>query len=206
MFNFQPTLEANGIMVRPITELDFDDMFLAASDPLIWAGMPAKQRYKKENFEGFFSFLLDTKKAFAIVDVTKNKIIGSTRYYLTDKNQLSMGSTFLTREYWGGSTNLAFRSLLLDHAFQYFKEVFIHISQDNERNHKATSKLGFTYVYDEELPLGRGVTRLDRCYRITKQEWLNDAGMTTIVNFLVDTNQAQPGLVRKQVEKESRYG
>jgi hypothetical protein len=58
MFNFQPTLEANGIMVRPITELDFDDMFLAASDILIWAGMPAKQREKKENIEGFFSFLL----------------------------------------------------------------------------------------------------------------------------------------------------
>ena len=62
-----------------------------------------------------------------------------------------MGSTFLGRSYWGGKYNHSFRFLLIEHAFKYYNNVYIHMTHDNKRNQRATEKLGFTHVFDETL-------------------------------------------------------
>ena len=67
-----------------------------------------------------------------------------------------MGSTFLIRECWGGNYNWKFRYMLIDYAFDYYDKVHIHMTHDNKRNIRATEKLGFTHVYDEEVFLGFG--------------------------------------------------
>jgi len=165
--NFQPTLKNNLVEVRPLRQEDYESLFKAASDPEIWAGMPAKNRHQREPFTKFFNYLLGTGKSFCIVDAKINKPIGTTRYYLTE-DRLCMGSTFLEREYWGGEYNNSFRNLLIEHAFQYYDAIYIHITKDNTRNQRATEKLGFHYAFDETLTLGAGKERTFMTYRMYK--------------------------------------
>ena len=46
-FDLQPLLKGNLIEVRPLTKEDFDALFAAASDPLIWKQHPENDRYKR---------------------------------------------------------------------------------------------------------------------------------------------------------------
>ena len=53
-FDFQPTLEGSLVKVRPLQPQDFDDLYKAAIDPLIWEQHPAKNRYQEAEFKKFF--------------------------------------------------------------------------------------------------------------------------------------------------------
>lgn len=167
--DYQPTLQNEIATVRPLLEEDLEPLYMAASDPKIWKGMPAKGRHKRENFIEFFEYVLSTEKAFAILNTQTKEIIGTTRYYLVSRHRLCMGSTFIQRNYWGGEMNKAFRTLLIDNAFLHYNKIHIHITKDNLRNQRATEKLGFVYQYDEEMNLGRGKTRNYMTYVLEKK-------------------------------------
>ena len=167
--NFQPTLKNDLVTVRPLVQDDYWPLYAVAKDPLIWEGMPAKNRYELKPFTRFFNHLLSTGKSFCILENNNNTQIGTTRYY-TVQDRLYMGSTFLGRQYWGGTYNHSFRFLLIDHAFKYYDNVHIHMTHDNKRNQRATEKLGFTHVYDETLKLHEhGKERTFMTYRMTKK-------------------------------------
>jgi len=53
--NLQPTLIGDEVIVRPVRPNDWDEMFTAGSDPLIWEGHPVNTRYTKRVFRHFFS-------------------------------------------------------------------------------------------------------------------------------------------------------
>jgi len=48
MINLQPTLISKALKLRPITLMDYDNLFKAASDPEIWKLHPSPNRYKPE--------------------------------------------------------------------------------------------------------------------------------------------------------------
>lgn len=151
--NLQPTLYKDNLNIKPLVSADYEEMYSAASDPAIWAGMPAKNRWKKTPFTKWFEFMVDVG---SLTIREQDKIIGATRYYIMPEDRLFMGSTFLIRDCWGGDYNWKFRYMLIDYAFEYYDKVHIHMTHDNKRNIRATEKLGFTYVYDEEVFLGFG--------------------------------------------------
>lgn len=172
-FDPQPFLNGDLLQLRPLQEDDFDGLYLAASDPKTWAGHPATERYKREVFEPYFRFLLDSGTTLVVVSQKSGQIIGCSRYYVPPDQPASMaiGFTFLHHDYWGGGTNFELKRLMLDHAFQHFAEVWFHIAPTNIRSQKGTGKLGTVHAYDATLNLS-GTPALTMCFRLSKEAWL----------------------------------
>lgn len=144
-FNPQPTLVGPSITLRPLLADDFESLYAAAADPLIWEQHPDPLRYQRDAFSArFFAPGLKAGSAFAVVKNQTHQIIGSSRYYDIDagKRELAIGFTFLARPYWGGKTNQEMKSLMLEHAFQWADLVWLHIGTENIRSRKAAEKIG----------------------------------------------------------------
>jgi RimJ/RimL family protein N-acetyltransferase len=75
-FELQPVLKGDLIELRPLREDDFDKLYAAASDPLIWEQHPASDRYKEDVFRDFFRGALESGGAFAVVDSETGRVIG----------------------------------------------------------------------------------------------------------------------------------
>ena len=163
-------LSSQWFAIDAMGEEDRAELKVAASDPLIWAGHPATDRYKPEVFDKFMTFLL---AAGGAVTIRRGKdVIGCSRYYAVPDQpaDIGIGFTFITRQFWGGAANWAIKVLMHDYAFKYVNNIWFHISPTNIRSQKATAKLGAEFAYDAELDLGTGKS-LWKCYRLTKIEW-----------------------------------
>lgn len=142
--NLQPTLSNELVLVRPLRIEDFEALYEVAKDPLLWEMHQNPDRYEINEFKKFFKGALDSQGAFVILDRTTNSIIGSSRYHIPENTAeaVEIGWTFLSRAFWGGVYNKAFKTLLIAHAFKYVDVVLFHIDQNNIRSQKATMKLG----------------------------------------------------------------
>ncbi len=145
-FDFQPTLEGELLTLRPLQPEDYDDLFAAASDPLIWEQHPDFDRYQPDVYREFFRVALATGKAFVAIENASGRIIGSSRYYVyqgaDDRVDLEIGWSFLARSHWGGMYNGEMKRLLLEHAFSTVESVIFVIGPDNIRSYKAVEKIG----------------------------------------------------------------
>jgi N-acetyltransferase len=155
-FDLQPTLKGNLIELRPLSREDFDALFAAAGDPLIWEQHPENDRYKREVFQKFFDGAMESKGAFAIIDRTSGRIIGSSRYCNLNpaESEVEIGWTFLERAFWGGSYNRELKSLMLDHAFRFVERVVFVVGEKNFRSQQALRKIGAKFLKKKELPAG----------------------------------------------------
>jgi RimJ/RimL family protein N-acetyltransferase len=94
----QPVLHGPRLYLRPLKDADFDALFAAASDPLIWEQHPAPNRHERKIFEQFFNRALKSRGALVILDKTTQKIIGTSRYYdVEGRDSVCIGFTFLAR-------------------------------------------------------------------------------------------------------------
>jgi N-acetyltransferase len=144
MFNLQPSLENDLLIIRPMQADDFDSLYKVASDPLLWAQHPAKDRYQLPVFTPLFKDGLASGGAFVVIDKATNAIIGSTRFNPVKEstNAIEIGWSYLARAYWGGVVNKSQKHLLMDYAFQHVENVLFYINKDNVRSRKAVEKLG----------------------------------------------------------------
>lgn len=144
MPDLQPTLVGETVIIRPLRSDDWPALFAAASDPLIWALHPAKNRYKETVFLAFFDDAMALKSAFAFVDKQTGALIGSSRYYEynAERSEIEIGWTFLVRDYWGGNTNREIKRLMLDHAFTFVDTVVFWVGAENWRSQRAMEKIG----------------------------------------------------------------
>jgi RimJ/RimL family protein N-acetyltransferase len=143
-FDLQPRLQGQLLELRPLKPNDWDELFVVASDPLIWEQHPERDRYKEEVFKVFFKEALASGGAFVLIDKKTQQIIGSTRFYGYDpeKSEIEIGWTFLARKYWGGRFNAEMKRLLLNHAFKFVESVVFFVGEDNVRSQKAMEKVG----------------------------------------------------------------
>lgn len=172
--NIQPILENENIILYPINEEDFENLYQAAADPKIWEQHPNKNRWKKEIFRTYFDGAIKSKGAFKIIDKTNQKIIGSTRFYDYDEqeNAILIGYTFYTTEYWGKGINHSVKKLMLDYIFQFVSTVYFHIGASNVRSQIAIGRLGTTKVAEQDITYFGEDSKLNYIYRLTKQEWI----------------------------------
>src|SRR6185369_4724842 len=96
---WQPTLTGPRLRLRPLAEGDFEALFAAASDPLIWEVHPEQDRYTRPKFTLFFRTGMESGGALAVIDRQTGQIIGSSRYTAHDPaaSTVEIGYTFLTR-------------------------------------------------------------------------------------------------------------
>jgi N-acetyltransferase len=161
-FELQPTLTGKLIELRPLKPTDFDELFAAASDPLIWEQHPENTRYKREVFQTYFDSAIESKGAFAVVDRKTGKIIGSSRYWnlKPEESEVEIGWTFLQRAYWGGEYNREMKQLMLDHAFKFVARVVFVVGENNLRSQKAMQKIGGRFWKKEPRP-GPGPNKMN---------------------------------------------
>jgi RimJ/RimL family protein N-acetyltransferase len=152
-FDLQPTLHGSLIDVRPLKQDDFDSLFAAANDPLIWEQHPDRDRYKRDVFEAFFNSAIESKGAFAVIDCNSGRVIGSSRYCNLNpaECEVEIGYTFLERAYWGGAYNGELKKLMLDHAFQFVDRVVFLVGKDNVRSQRALQKIGATVIGKKDV-------------------------------------------------------
>ena len=170
--NLRPELSSDTLLLRPLKSDDFDGLYAAGSDPAVWAGHPAKERYKPDVFRQYFDAQMASRSTLVFLDRATGKPIGCSRYYVApDQPQdISIGFTFLNNAYWGGPTNFEIKRLMLDHAFKSVDDVWFHIDPTNIRSQKATAKLGAVHAYDAVLDIsGSPVNWM--CFRLTRDAW-----------------------------------
>jgi RimJ/RimL family protein N-acetyltransferase len=143
-FDLQPHLVGELVEIRPLRPDDWESLFAAASDPLIWEQHPANDRYKEEVFKEFFREALEIGSAFVVIDRKSQAVIGSTRYFGLDpiKREIEIGWTFLARSHWGGKYNAEMKQLMLEHAFRFVDSVIFLIGSTNIRSCKAIERIG----------------------------------------------------------------
>jgi RimJ/RimL family protein N-acetyltransferase len=152
-FNVTPNLSDEIICINALEENDFEALFEIASDKLLWAAHPKKDRYKRDVFEKWFKDALSSKTALLITEKNTGKAIGSSRYYELDeeKKEVAIGYTFIGTAYWGGEINGRVKALMINHAFETFDKVWFHVDPSNIRSQKAVLKLGASYSHIEKL-------------------------------------------------------
>lgn len=169
-FDLQPTLRGEKLELRPLRPEDYDALFDAAKDPLIWEQHPDRERYKPEIFRDYFQTGIDSGGAFAIIDRASGRIIGSSRYwnFKPAESQIEIGWTFLERKYWGGTTNLELKRLMLEHAFRFVERVVLIVGEHNFRSRRAVEKIGGCLECREARPGRDGVERWNVVFVITR--------------------------------------
>jgi N-acetyltransferase len=143
-FELQPELKGERLNLRPLRPEDFDDLFAAASDPLIWEQHPASDRYKEEVFREFFRGGIECGGGLIAIDSKTGKVIGSSRFYGYNENQseIEIGWSFLVRSHWGGVYNREMKRLMLRHALRFVESVVFLVGPNNLRSQKAMEKIG----------------------------------------------------------------
>jgi RimJ/RimL family protein N-acetyltransferase len=143
-FELQPTLRGAFVTLRPLRADDWDALFLVASDPLIWAQHPQRERYQQEVFREYFQGAMESGGAFLVLDAVTGEVIGSTRFYEYHEaeSEMEIGWTFLARSHWGGTYNREMKQLLVRHALQFVGTVVFRVGIENMRSQRAMDKIG----------------------------------------------------------------
>lgn len=172
-FSIQPVLENEQLILYPLKESDFEDLYSVASDPKIWEQHPNKDRWKREVFQNFFNGAIQSQGAFRVVDKSTGETIGSTRYYDYDEqsDRILIGYTFYAVFFWGEGINPMVKRLMLDYIFQFVGKVQFHIGANNLRSQIAIGRLGAEKIGEEDVAYFGETPKLNFIYEIKKENW-----------------------------------
>jgi len=199
-FDRRPHLVGHLVELRPLRPDDWDALFAVASDPLIWAGHPARDRYTEPVFREFFREAIESGGALVAIDRATGQIIGSSRYNWADLKvglyhggsvgpdddgkvdphddrgeELEIGWSFLARDRWGGVYNREMKRLMLDYAFQFVDRVIFVVGVDNIRSRKAMASIGGVLT-DRRVARGvPGVSSESVVFEISKADFISRA-------------------------------
>jgi RimJ/RimL family protein N-acetyltransferase len=140
----QPSLTHPAVQLRPARPEDWSELFAAASDPAIWAGHPAHDRWREPVFRAFFAEGLASAGMLVAIEPGSGAIICSSRYDLARvaAGEVEVGWTFLVRRHWGGTTNHAMKALMVGHALEQVERVIFVIGETNLRSRTAIARIG----------------------------------------------------------------
>jgi len=149
-FDAQPTLAGPTVTLSPLRAEDWDALHAVASDPLIWAGHPAHDRWQEPVFRRFFADAIASGGALAIREKATGAMIGSSRYdrQRVEPGEVEIGWTFLARAHWGGATNREVKTLMIAHALRWFDRVVFYVGATNARSRRAMEKIGGVLLPD----------------------------------------------------------
>ena len=141
----QPHLAHPQLILRPATADDWPALHAAASDPGIWEGLPANDRWQEPVFRAFFDDGL-ASTGMLVAQEPGGAIIGSSRYDFSraDAFEVEIGWTFLVRRHWGGQTNHIMKALMVGHALAAVDRVIFLIGDTNIRSRTACERIGAT--------------------------------------------------------------
>lgn len=169
----QSILQNETILLLPLKETDFEDLYSAASDPKVWEQHPNKKRWQKDVFKNFFEGAMQSKGAFKIVEKATGNTLGSSRFY--DHNPIEqsiyIGYTFYAVSCWGKGINPAVKTLMLNYILQFVCIVYFQVGKNNVRSQIAMERLGAEKIGEEEVAYFGENPEINVVYKIKKEEW-----------------------------------
>jgi N-acetyltransferase len=146
------TLEGSSVRLEPIRREHADMFWEVAEDALddIFRWIP----YRMQTREGFHSLvekIFDEQKrgesvAFATVERSSGRVIGSTRFMNIDRvnRRVEIGSTWIAPAWQRTAVNTEAKYLMLRHAFEEWKCIRVELKTDalNQRSRNAILRLG----------------------------------------------------------------
>lgn len=181
MLNFNKGLENDQIILRPISEDDFEEMKKLTKNEKVWdyftSNLSREQELRSWIRSAIKSSQNKEKLAFTIVDRRNNKIIGSTslgNYSERDK-RIEIGWTWLAEGSQGTGINQMVKFLLLEYCFEELELERVESKTDvlNMAARKGLEKSGFIEegVLRSHTLLANGRRRDSIYYSILKKEW-----------------------------------
>ena len=167
----QPVLAGERLLLRPLTEADWDALYAVASDRELWARHPSHDRWQAPVFREFFDDALAHGGALAIVDKSAGEVIGSSRFQEFDQAEggsVEIGWSFLARACWGRGYNAELKRLMLEHAFESVARVVFRVGADNVISRKAMAKIGGRLTGETFIADRAGRPMLHVIYEITR--------------------------------------
>jgi len=136
-----------GIRLDPL-RIDHAEALSALTDDGMWAGMTSARPRDAGEYSAHIAAQVREADAlaFAVVDDTDGKVLGTTSLYdlSVGQKRVEIGSTWYGRDYWGGRTNPAAKWLLLSHSFDTLDlyRVGLRCDARNARSAAAIQRLG----------------------------------------------------------------
>ena len=173
-------LEGEKVLLLPLEEKHFEELLKFSREEMIWSMWMGRSMPEEKLLEALKEALVLKQKGeqypFVIIDKTKNRIIGSTRYLKLDEahRNLEIGWTFYLPEYWGKGFNDECKLLLLTHCFEELKTVRVEfrISEKNSRSRKAVERIGGKFEGLHRNMVIRPTGKINVAfYSIIDEEW-----------------------------------
>lgn len=143
MLDRQPRLAHPALSLSPATADDWPALHAAASDPAIWAGHPAHDRWQEPVFRAFVDDGLASGGMLVARDPA-GTVIGASRFDFgrCQPGEVEVGWTFLVRRHWGGTANHVMKALMVGHALASVDRVIFLIGETNIRSRTAITRIG----------------------------------------------------------------
>jgi RimJ/RimL family protein N-acetyltransferase len=175
------TLAGRHVRLEPLSLVHREALVTAASDGELWT-LPYTVVPSQETIAGYISKTLEEQERgieqpFVIVDVQRNKIVGSTRYMRIDaaNRQREIGYTWLAASAQRTPINTEAKYLLLKNAFEDQRCIRVEFMTDvlNERSRAAILRIGATQegILRNHMIMPNGRLRDSVCFSIIESEW-----------------------------------
>lgn len=177
----QVILEGNIVRLEPLSLEHRDELCSAIYDGELWNLFVTLVPHPK-NIELFFEqasshYEAGDGLAFAIIEKSTNKVVGSTRYMKANlaNKRVEIGFTFLGKSWQKTRINTEAKYLLLSHAFEKLNLNRVEFITDylNSTSRAAILRLGAKEegVLRSHMVMPNGRIRDSVLYSIVKHEW-----------------------------------
>jgi RimJ/RimL family protein N-acetyltransferase len=175
------TLAGRHARLKPLSLAHQDALLEAASDGELWTLpytiVPGKETIADYITKTLRAQELGLEQPFTIVDLARNKVVGSTRYTVIDEanRKVEIGYTWLARSVQRTAINTEAKYLLLRHAFEKLHCIRVELITDilNERSRAAILRIGATQegILRNHMIMPNGRYRDSVCFSIIESEW-----------------------------------
>jgi len=182
--NLTGRIEGQLVVVEPLAPAHEEGLFAAGHDQEMWAYLSAfPNAYEtRERFHRWMEDALDAtvagkEGAWAIVDRSSGRPIGSTRYLALrpEHRSLEVGWTWISRPWWRTGANVETKLLLLERAFEQLGCQRVELKTDarNARSRAAMEALPaeFEGIHRRHVALPDGSWRDTAWYSVIAPEW-----------------------------------
>lgn len=181
LFLQPPTLENSRVLLRLLTEDDFNGLIAIGLEPSLWK-ISSNTVENKADLLRYLHTAIEQRAAglsvpFTIVDKQTNTIAGCTRYgnIAFEHKKLEIGWTWLGVDYQKTGLNRACKYELLNYAFDILGMQRVELKTDvlNTNSRQAMLKMGATEegILRKHLITESGRSRDSVYYSIIDNEW-----------------------------------
>jgi RimJ/RimL family protein N-acetyltransferase len=175
------TLSGKHVRLEPLTFAHEVALNEAAADGELW-NTDVTIIPKADGMKGYIQFALDglkqgTQLAFVIVQLSENRVVGTTRFYdiFANDRKCAIGYTWLAKSAQRTPINTEAKLLMLSHAFETWQCVRVELITDvrNEQSRAAILRLGARQegILRKHIMLPSGRIRDSVVFSIIDAEW-----------------------------------